>query len=49
MQGSDTLYFYHVGLYDPMNEIIQGNRWVIYVLVYCVLFLINATVLALIH
>ncbi|WP_382394184.1 hypothetical protein [Lentibacillus juripiscarius] len=36
-------------LAGPLSEITQSNRWVIYVLIYYVLFLINATVLALIH
>ncbi|GGK09012.1 hypothetical protein GCM10007063_34320 [Lentibacillus kapialis] len=36
-------------LAGPLSEITQSNRWVIYMLIYYVLFLINATVLALIH
>ncbi len=36
-------------LAGPLSEITQSNRWVIYVLIYYVSFLINAAVLALIH
>lgn len=36
-------------LIDPLNEIVQNNRWLIYILIYYVLFLVNVMVLAFIH
>src|SRR5699024_493017 len=36
-------------LIDPLSGIAQNNRWIIYVFIYYILFLINATVLAIIH
>lgn len=32
-----------------MTDLLNGNRWMIYVLIYYILFLINMTVLAIIH
>ncbi|SFB08001.1 hypothetical protein SAMN04488072_106236 [Lentibacillus halodurans] len=36
-------------LAGPLSEVTQSNRWIVYVLIYYILFLINATVLAIIH
>ncbi|PAV31617.1 hypothetical protein CIL05_02880 [Virgibacillus profundi] len=36
-------------LIEPLSDLVQNNRWMIYVLFYYVLFLINATVLSIIH
>ncbi|WP_449355541.1 hypothetical protein ACUL41_06280 [Virgibacillus natechei] len=36
-------------LTGPLSEVRPLNRWIIYVLIYYMLFLINATVLAIIH
>lgn len=33
----------------PLSDLTQINRWIIYVLIYYILFLINVTVLAIIH
>src|SRR5699024_1012426 len=36
-------------LIDPLSDITENNRWIIYVFIYYILFLINTTVLAIIH
>lgn len=36
-------------LIEPLNDLVQNNRWIIYTLFYYILFLINATTLAIIH
>ena len=36
-------------LAGPLSDLTQINRWIIYVLIYYILFLINVTVLAVIH
>ncbi|QKY69698.1 hypothetical protein Len3610_08895 [Lentibacillus sp. CBA3610] len=36
-------------LTGPLSDLTQINRWIIYVLIYYTLFLINVTVLAIIH
>lgn len=36
-------------LIDPLSDITQSNRWIMYVLIYYILFLINTLVLAIIH
>lgn len=36
-------------LTGPLSDLTQINRWIIYVLIYYILFLINVTVLAVIH
>ncbi|MFA1819967.1 hypothetical protein ACDX78_07210 [Virgibacillus oceani] len=36
-------------LIEPLNHFVQNNRWVLYVFIYYVLFLLHVAVLALIH
>lgn len=36
-------------LIDPLNEIVQNNRWLIYILIYYVLYVVNVMVLAFVH
>ncbi|WP_198029976.1 hypothetical protein [Oceanobacillus manasiensis] len=36
-------------LTGPLSEVTQSNRWLIYVVMYYMLFVINITVLAVIH
>lgn len=40
---------FSVFLIDPLSSIVQNNRWLIYILLYYVLFIINVIVLAFIH
>src|SRR5690625_4476294 len=36
-------------LIDPLSSLAENNRWIIYVLIYYTLFLVNVMVLAIIH
>lgn len=36
-------------LIDPLSSLGENNRWIIYVLIYYTLFLVNVMVLAIIH
>lgn len=40
---------FSIFLIDPLSGFVQNNRWLIYILLYYVLFLINVIVLAFIH
>lgn len=43
------LVIFSILLIDPLNEIVQNNRWLIYILIYYVLYVVNVMVLAFVH
>ncbi len=47
--GISVIIVFILFLTGPLSEVTQINRWIIYALIYYILFLINATVLAIVH
>ncbi len=43
------VFILSIFLIDSLSDLVQNNRWLIYILLYYVLFLINVIVLAFIH